>query len=290
MVFVGHEAIAEGGLDGGGAVGILSGNLLRDFVILRHIGLLLLLLGFFFGWRSRGIGVAVRLGIVLFLLLVVNTEFRHRLVDGGGCDGLLLLLRKAHGDGCTEDWPVLRELSHELGIVPVKWNVLDVAVGPVALAGSFLSTHKVSDVDLLSVDEHPIELVDGRVGRLGGLVVHVPVSLGVVGLGIGDDLAGEDVTKEREGVVELLVVNGRVEILHEDVADTGPAERGITLTPHNSARLALDHSVVHGVKGALGVCHLMEVDVGVPEGAACDGVAAHADGGDGPDRIENVEE
>ena len=168
--------------------------------------------------------------------------------------------------------------------------VLDVEVGPVLLVRTLGAAHELADLDLLSVDEHAIELLDGGVGGLGGLVVDVAVTLGVAGLGIAHDLAGEDVAEEGEGVVQLLVVDGLVQVLDEDVADVGAAEAGVALAPHDAAGAVLDLREVHGVEGALGVGEGVVVDVAVAEGAAGDGVAADTDGRDGADGVEDLEE
>lgn len=52
--------------------------------------------------------------------------------------------------------------------------------------------------------------------------------------------------------VSYLVVDGFIEVLDEDVTDTGPAERRVTLGPHDAARLVLDSREVHRVQSALG--------------------------------------
>lgn len=65
-------------------------------------------------------------------------------------------------------------------------------------------------------------------------------------------LAGEDVTKGREGVVQGFVVNGLVKILDEHVAHSGLPEGGVSLGPHDSDRLPFHHVEVHGVQGSLG--------------------------------------
>ena len=87
------------------------------------------------------------------------------------------------------------------------------------------------------------------------------VALGTAVL-IGGDLAGQDVTECGKGVVEGLnhgsicvksllwgsetslsdlVVDLLVEVLNEDVALTSLAQRGVTLRPHDTARIAYKH-------------------------------------------------
>lgn len=65
-------------------------------------------------------------------------------------------------------------------------------------------------------------------------------------------LAGEDVSKGREGVIQGLVVNGLVEVLDKHVAHSRLPEGGVSLGPHDSDWLAFHHVKVHGVQGSLG--------------------------------------
>ena len=83
--------------------------------------------------------------------------------------------------------------------------------------------------------------------------MNVSVAFGVPRGRVADDLAREDVPEEGEGVVELLVVDGLVQVLDEDVSDVGAAEAGVALGPHDTADAALDIRKVHSVKGALSV-------------------------------------
>ena len=103
-------------------------------------------------------------------------------------------------------------------------------------------------------------------------------------------LARQNVAEEAERVVQRLVIDRLVEVLDEDVADARLAQRRVALAPHDAARLALDERVVHRVERALRVRHVVEVDVRVPERAARDRVAAHADGSDRPDGVEDLKE
>lgn len=65
-------------------------------------------------------------------------------------------------------------------------------------------------------------------------------------------LAGEDVAKGGEGVVQGLVVNGLVQVLDEHVAHAGLPEGGVSLGPHDADGLPFHHVKVHGVQGSLG--------------------------------------
>ena len=193
-------------------------------------------------------------------------------------------------DSSTDHFTKLGKLFHQLGIVPLVGNVLDVAVGPVVDVGAIVATHEVTDLNFLSINEHTIELFNGSIGSFGSFVMDVSVSLGLSSLAIRHNLARENVSKETKGIVELLVVNRLVKVLDKDVTDTGTTERGITLTPHDAAGLALDHGVVHGVEGALGIGQLMKVDVGVTKRATGDGITADTNGGDGSDGVENLKQ
>lgn len=64
-------------------------------------------------------------------------------------------------------------------------------------------------------------------------------------------LAGEDVAKGREGVVQGFVVNRLVKVLDEHVAHSRLPEGGVSLGPHDSDWLPFHHVEVHGVQGSL---------------------------------------
>lgn len=93
----------------------------------------------------------------------------------------------------------------------------------------------MADVDLLVVQQHAVDGLDGGVGGLSGLVVNETVALGASVL-VGGDLAGENVSEGSKRVVESLVVDGVVQVLDEDVALAGLAEGGVALRPHDAAK------------------------------------------------------
>lgn len=64
-------------------------------------------------------------------------------------------------------------------------------------------------------------------------------------------LAGEDVAKSGESVVQGLVVNRLVEVLDEHVAHSRLPEGGVSLGPHDADRLPFHHVEVHGVQCSL---------------------------------------
>jgi hypothetical protein len=65
---------------------------------------------------------------------------------------------------------------------------------------------------------------------------------------ICSDFARQDIAEGTEGVMECLVVDSGVEVLDEDVARAGFAERRVTLRPHDTTRAVLDQSVVEFLK------------------------------------------
>ena len=65
-------------------------------------------------------------------------------------------------------------------------------------------------------------------------------------------LAAKNVAKGGEGVVHGLVVDALVQVLDEDVADSGAPEGGVALAPHDADGPALQDVKVHGVQSALG--------------------------------------
>ena len=66
------------------------------------------------------------------------------------------------------------------------------------------------------------------------------------------NLAAEDVAESGEGVVHGFVVDGFVQVLDEDVADSGSAKAWIALAPHDADGPSLQHVEVHRVQGSLG--------------------------------------
>jgi hypothetical protein len=63
--------------------------------------------------------------------------------------------------------------------------------------------HVVSNVDLLVVQQHPVDGLDGRLGSFRGVIVNVAITLGESSF-VCCDLAREDITEGSEGVMESL--------------------------------------------------------------------------------------
>mmetsp|Transcript_38790 Transcript_38790/g.90435 ORF Transcript_38790/g.90435 Transcript_38790/m.90435 type:complete len:671 (-) Transcript_38790:121-2133(-) len=187
--------------------------------------------------------------------------------------------------------PVLRKGLLKCLIRDILGNVLDVHVGKAALAARVLAVpagKEGPDEETLVLEHHAVHLRGRLVGLLSSLKLHEPKPLGLP-LVVHGDLARKDVAELREGVVQGARVDGLVEVLDEDVALTALADRGIPVLPHDTAGLALDVGVVEGVQRALGVDDIVEVDVGVAEGATRHGITAHADRRDGANDAENLE-
>lgn len=203
--------------------------------------------------------------------------------------GLLVTGKRSRGDIA-----VLGEQLAELLVGAISLDVLDVDVCEVGLhllelALAVLLGDVVADVDLLLVQQHAVDVLDGLGSGLVGLVVDETVALGVAVL-ILSNLAAEDVAKGGKGVVQGLVVDGDVEVLDEDVASAGLAQSWVALGPHDAARAALDDGVVQLLQGLLAIDGGVVVDIGVSERATGDGITADADGGDGADLGEELEE
>ena len=129
---------------------------------------------------------------------------------------------------------------------------------------------------LLVVEQHVVDVLDGLLGGLVGLEVDEAVAAAVVML-VGHDLAGKDVAKSRERVVQCLVINRLVKVLDEHVAHARLAQRRVTLRPHDAHGARGEHVEFHGVERTLSVRRLVKVDVGIAERLLRDLVAAHAD-------------
>lgn len=157
------------------------------------------------------------------------------------------------------DFTALAEhLTHDI-LGPVLGEVTAVDVGEVVgfAAGVLSALEKRADVDFLGTDFHAVASLDGALSGLLGLEMNHTVAAALAVL-VGDDLAGKDVTKEREGVVQGTVVDGLVEVLDEKVAGGSLAEGRITLRPHDAARSALDSGVIQRIESSLGCRKLIQ--------------------------------
>mmetsp|Transcript_4315 Transcript_4315/g.7659 ORF Transcript_4315/g.7659 Transcript_4315/m.7659 type:complete len:655 (+) Transcript_4315:323-2287(+) len=235
----------------------------------------LLFLGCFLFLVLASFGRLLSVGVLLFIFFLLFGLF---------------LFADSLGYGSTGNLSKLSKFLVQTIIVPFVWNVLHVAICKVVLAWTFVATDEMANLHFLPVDQHTIQLVNGRVGSLGGLVVDVAISLGLSGFAIRHDLARQNVSKEAKGIVELFVIDGFMQVLDKDVANARATEGGVTLAPHDTAWLALDHGEVHGIKSTFRVTQLMVVHVGVSQGAASDGITANTDRGNGTDSVEDLKQ
>jgi len=195
-------------------------------------------------------------------------------------DSILILLNHSGADDS-----VLAEKFAELFIIVVFIKVLDENVGEGLLQffrfGRALSPgNVVTDKDLLLVKEHSIHGVDGQAGRLRVFKVDETETTRVSIL-INHDLARQDVSKVREGVMKSLVINRLLQVLDEDVSLSGFAEGGVSLRPHEAANtLSVDGRVVEGIQGELSILKVVEVNVSIQEGPSGDNVTADTNGSD----------
>merc|ERR1719316_2635395 len=241
---------------------------------------------------ARLVGI-LALGLLLLLVraLVRLVVLVHGLLRGvGGLEvhereGALLLVRAPHrgGDGAAAAEDLL-----ELVLVPALRHVLHVQVREdLHLVVAVPHLDELADLHRLLADLHAVHALDGLLRRVLGLEVHEPVALRLAVL-VGRDLAGQDVAEQAERVVQGLVVDVRVEVLHEDVPRAGLAHRRVAVAPHDAAGAALDLRVVQGVQRALRVGDVVVVHVGVPERLASDGVTAHTDRGHRAHGVEDL--
>lgn len=150
------------------------------------------------------------------------------------------------------DLSVLGEDLAELGLLVLSGQVLDKNVGPLGIGSrdARLARDVLADVNLLVVPDGLVETSDGLSGGFRGLEVNKTESLGVA-LVVGHNLAGKDVSVEGEGVVELLRVVGRRQVLDEQVSDSRATNRGITLRPHQTDGAVQDLHVGLSLHGLL---------------------------------------
>ncbi len=92
----------------------------------------------------------------------------------------------------------------------------------------------MTDVNLLVVQQHTVDSLDGGISSLRGLIVDETVALGASVL-IRSDLARQNVSEGGKRIVQGLVVDSLVQVLDEDIALAGLAEGGVTLRPHDAA-------------------------------------------------------
>jgi len=119
--------------------------------------------------------------------------------------------------------------------------------------------------------------------------VNETVALGITLL-IHGNFAGENVSKGGEGVVELLVANGVIQVLDEDISNTCLSDAWITLRPHDPARSAGDRVVVKAVQCPFSIDNAVEIDIGITQRPARESISTNTDRGYWPHSVECFEE
>ena len=71
-------------------------------------------------------------------------------------------------------------------------------------------------------------------------------------IGFMSHLARKDVAKDRESVIERLVVNGFVQVLNKDISNTRFTKGRVSLRPHQSHGTTFDQFIVHCIQGTFG--------------------------------------
>jgi len=251
---------------------------------------LLLELGFSFGFLLGTTAVqslASELGSVHGVNGLVGTLVFLEVDESKSERGTVLL---AHDDGAG-DRSILAECLAEGFIIDGKINVLDEDVGPglLELLSTNLARDERADIDLLLQHQVVVDHLDGVISALLVLKVNETVSLGFSFV-IHGNLTRKDVSEGREGIVEFLVANGVIQVLDEDISDTGLSDGWITLGPHDSARSARDWVVVEAVQCPFSIDNTVEIDIGVAQRPAGEGVSAHTDRGNWSYGVEGFEE
>lgn len=151
-------------------------------------------------------------------------------LSGRGLGGELVLGKEDRGD-----LTILGEDLTKLGLLKVTRQVLDKDVGPLGIGGrdARLARHVLADMDLLVIPHSLVETGNGLLSSLGRLEMNKTETLGVT-LIVSHHLAGKDVSIVGEGVVQLLGIIGRRQVLDEEVSDSRATNRGITLRPHQT--------------------------------------------------------
>merc|ERR1711963_886877 len=213
----------------------------------------------------------------------------------------ILVDHNLRGDDLTELGEQLFKLlvSHRLGEV---FNVqVSVERDLSQLVAALALVHGLSRVQvLLGVKEfgsqffhflHVGETLHGAESTFMGLKVHETEALALLHLGTvlasasvgGEPRAGDlgDVLRSLDHeLIKLLRREGRVEVLHEQVAHARLAHSGVTASPADPARASINLFVVQSLKSSLGILFVVEVDVSVSERFTCLRVTAHTNGGD----------
>mmetsp|Transcript_7336 Transcript_7336/g.24627 ORF Transcript_7336/g.24627 Transcript_7336/m.24627 type:complete len:601 (+) Transcript_7336:467-2269(+) len=151
--------------------------------------------------------------------------------------------------------------------------------------GALGATLERSDVHLLVVQLHAIDIINRRLRRLSGFKLHKAIPLRVA-LPVHRHLGRRNRPKLRKRIQQRLVINILVQVLDEDIPDTRSSHRRVALRIQHPDRLPIDHLKIQHINRVRRVIGALEIHIRVPERAARDQVAADANGNHGPERAK----
>mmetsp|Transcript_3809 Transcript_3809/g.8731 ORF Transcript_3809/g.8731 Transcript_3809/m.8731 type:complete len:714 (+) Transcript_3809:141-2282(+) len=228
-------------------------------------------------------------GVPVKLVDSLGSSVRVLVVDEAEALALagLRVLHDGHGGGLAD---LLEELLQVL-LAGLLGDVLhvDVAELAVLVGRAVAAAHEGRDVDDLVAKQLAVDLLDGLRRRLLGVELHEAEALGHAAA-VAHDLRRGDVTELGEGVVQLLVVDGLVKVLDEDVADAALPLAWVALRVHDAHGLAVEGRVVQHLHSLPGVGGVGEVHVRVPERAPGDEITADPDAHDVAELVEELVE
>jgi len=204
----------------------------------------------------------------------------------------LALSIRSTRDRSRSDLSVRLEKRIELRVFNSLIKVLDINVGESFLRVNGLAIllrHKHTDIDNLSVQQHAVNVIDGCVSILLGLVVDETITLRI-SLVISNNLARQDVTESAESVVQSLVVKSLVQVLDEDVGSSRLSDAWVTVRPHNTARTSLNQIVVKSINCTLSIISIVEVNISVSKRTTSHSVSAHTNGSNRAELLEHVKQ
>jgi hypothetical protein len=138
-------------------------------------------------------------------------------------------------------------------------------------------------------DEHSVELLNSIFSSFSSFKVHITITFGFSSFIIGN-FTGENISKDRESIVQSLVVNGWGEIADKNVAQTSFTETRISLRPHDAARLSTNVSEVHGIQSSFSILYIVKVHIRISQRTTGDSITTNTNGSNWTNTIEEVEE
>mmetsp|Transcript_23249 Transcript_23249/g.32848 ORF Transcript_23249/g.32848 Transcript_23249/m.32848 type:complete len:336 (-) Transcript_23249:11-1018(-) len=248
---------------------------------------LLALLSFLSAGDVQGLGSTVNLVFVEHFNSFLSF-FNSLEIDETETFGFALGIRSNFEAG---DLASLGEQLLNLVLVYVFGNVLHVHVSEASSVANsaFLLGFEGLNADFLAGNHLAVNTLDGALGSLFTLVMDKAISKRLA-FAVNTHLAGKNVAKHRESVVQTLVVNGFCQIFHKDVALARSAQGRVSVRPHDAAGAVADVLEIHGVQSTFSIFHAVEVDVGIAERTAAGSVTADTNRGNGSDGVENFKE